>query len=629
MCGICGILHFDAQRTVDATVLTAMSEKMIHRGPDDFGLYVAGSLGLAHRRLSILDLTAAGHQPMSSTDGRFWIVFNGEIYNFVELKRYLVAKGYSFRSRTDTEVLLNLFIEEGKESLHKLNGMFAFAVWDSKDKKLFVARDRLGVKPLYWYRDEHTLLFASEMKALFQFPSLKAMLNTDGLQDYLSFQFCLGEKTMFKSVHKVPPGWWMEIAQNGDTKSECYWDLEFKVDPDHSEGYFLQALGDLLQDSIALRLRSDVPLGSHLSGGLDSSVVASLAASNLQQPIHTFSGGFKEDAIFDETKYARIVAEQKNTIHHEVFPTAQDFIDFLPSIIYHMDEPAAGPGIFPQLMVSQIAREHVKVVLGGQGGDELFAGYARYLIAYLEECIRGGIEATQEDPGYIVNFQTILPNLPQLQGYQALMRHFWKDGLFEPQEARYFRLIDRGDSLRAFFHTDLIGQNHYSSYEEYRQIFTTNAPASYINRMTRFDIKTLLPALLQVEDRTSMMVSIESRVPLLDYRIVELSACVPPRFKYAGGQSKHILREASKPFVPHEILQRKDKMGFPVPLDIWYRKDPVRAFVRETLLSSASMKRGWFDAQAVRETLDQELPFGRTIWGLLCIELWARAFLDA
>ena len=628
MCGICGILHFDPDQPVDLHILTSMSETMLHRGPDDFGTHIEDSIGLAHRRLSIIDLTSTGHQPMSSLDGRYWIIYNGEIYNYIELKRYLIAKGYSFQSKSDTEVLLNLFIEEGKECLQKLNGMFAFVIWDSVKKKMFIARDRLGIKPLYWYRSNGTFLFASEIKAFFQYPNLKAEVNLDGLQDYLSFQFCLGEKTMFKDIHSLSPGSWMEISQDGTAQTGCYWELNFQVDTTHSEDYFKQALSDLLDDSIKLRLRSDVPLGSHLSGGLDSSVVTSLAASHLDQSIHTFSGGFHEGNLFDETKYARIVAEHNHTIHHEIFPGAQEFVDLLPSLIYHMDEPAAGPGIFPQLMVAKMAKENVTVVLGGQGGDELFAGYVRYLIAYLEECIRGGVEGTQEDPNYIVNFQTILPNLPQLQGYQALMRHFWKDGLFGPQDERYFRLIDRGNSIRNFFNMDFLEKNSYSSFEEYRRIFTTDAPASYINKMTRFDIKTLLPALLHVEDRTSMMVSLESRVPLLDHRIVELSASIPPRFKYAGGQSKHILREAASTIVPKQILERQDKMGFPVPLDIWYHKDPVRGFVRETLLSSAATKRGWFDRSAVQNALNQELPFGRTIWGLLCLELWAKTFLD-
>jgi len=628
MCGICGILHFDLNQAVNENTLISMSETLIHRGPDDFGTYVGGSVGLAHRRLSILDLTSAAHQPMSSKDGRYWIIYNGEIYNYIELRRYLIAKGYSFLSRSDTEVLLNLFIEEGKDCLNKLNGMFAFVIWDSVERKLFMARDRLGIKPLYWYRDETTFLFASEIKAFFGYPGLKAEVNLAGLQDYLSFQFCLGEKTMFKNIYSLLPGWWMEISQDKEVQTKCYWELNFQVDTIHSEEYFKQTLSDLMQDSIKLRLRSDVPVGSHLSGGLDSSVVASLAASNLEQPIHTFSGGFREGNQFDETSYARIVAEYNHTIHHEIFPTAQDFVDLLPSIVYYMDEPAAGPGIFPQLMVAKMAKEYVKVVLGGQGGDELFAGYVRYLIAYLEECIRGGIEGTQEDPSYIVNFQTILPNLPQLKGYEALMRHFWKEGLFDSQEERYFRLIDRGDTIRSFFNMDFLLQSSYSPFEEYRRIFTTDEPASYINKMTRFDIKTILPALLHVEDRTSMMVSIESRLPLLDYRIVELSASIPPRFKYAGGQSKHILREAASTIVPKQILERQDKMGFPVPLDIWYSKDPVRAFVRETLLSTRAMQRGWYDGSAVQSALDHEVPFGRTIWGLLCMELWARSFLD-
>ena len=629
MCGICGILHFDPSQQVDQNVLQAMSESLRHRGPDDNGSYINKAVGLAHRRLSIIDLSSAGHQPMRSTDERYWIIFNGEIYNYIELKRYLTAKGFSFHTKTDTEVLLNLFIEEGPACLDKLNGMFAFAIWDEEEKSFFLARDRLGIKPLYWYKDENTFCFASEIKALLQVPAVKASLNMEGFQDYLTFQFCLGERTLFNNIYKVSPGTWISIDQKGDIQSDCYWDVKFQIDSDHSKEYFKQELTSLLQDSINLRLRSDVPVGAHLSGGLDSSIVTSLATSNLQQPIHTFSGGFKESGFcFDETRYARLVAEHNHSIHHEVYPTAQEFIDLLPDLIYHMDEPAAGPGLFPQLIVAKAAKQHVKVVLGGQGGDELFAGYTRYLIAYLEECIRGGIEGTQESPQYIVNFQTILPNLPQLQGYQPLMRHFWKEGLFGTQAERYFRLINRGAELRSFMNADLFQPNSYDPFDAYLALFTSDEPDSYINRMTRFDIKTLLPALLHVEDRTSMMVSLESRVPLLDHRIVELSAKMPPRFKFEGGQAKHILREAGKSLVPQEILNRQDKMGFPVPLNIWYQNDPVRAFVRDTLLSSAAKKRGWYNVNAMEHLISSEQAFGRTIWGILCLELWAQRFLD-
>lgn len=629
MCGICGIFETGQNKAVDREVLLAMAESLKHRGPDDEGNFVDGCLGLAHRRLSILDLSMAGHQPMKSHDGRYWIIFNGEIYNYIELKRYLMAKGYTFQSRSDTEVLLNLFIEEGKDCLQKLNGMFAFAIWDTQERKIFMARDRLGIKPLYWYHDEKIFLFASEIKALFQSPDVKAELNEEGLQDYLTFQFCLGEKTLFKNIYKVAPGSWLEVDQQGGIKSGRYWNVNYQVDVDHSEAYFVQELKALLQDSINLRLRSDVPVGAHLSGGMDSSIVTSLAASNLENPIHTFSGGFKEArGKFDETRYARLVAEHNHTIHHEIFPTAREFVDTLPALIYHMDEPAAGPGIFPQLMVARLAKENVKVVLGGQGGDELFAGYTRYLIAYLEECIRGGIEGTQEDPQYIVNFQTILPNLPQLQGYQPLMRHFWQEGLFGSMAERYFRLIDRGAAIRSFLQDDFPGTSTYSAFNAYMAIFSDDGPASYINRMTRFDVLTLLPALLHVEDRTSMMISLESRVPLLDHRIVELSASMPPSYKFAGGQTKHILREAGQGLVPPDVLNRRDKMGFPVPLDVWSHAEPLHSFMRDTLLSPRALQRGWFQRQQIVHALESEQPFGRTIWGLLCLELWAEAFLD-
>lgn len=629
MCGICGIFHTKQNEKIDGEILLAMAESLKHRGPDDGGCFVDGCLGLTHRRLSILDLSTAGHQPMQSYDGRYWIIFNGEIYNYIELKRYLMAKGYAFRSRSDTEVLLNLFIEEDKNCLKKLNGMFAFAIWDTQERKILLARDRLGIKPLYWYRDGKTFLFASEIKALFQSPDVKAELDQEGLQDYLTFQFCLGGKTLFKNIYEVAPGSWLEVDQQGEIESGRYWSVNYQIDLDHSESYFVQELKGLLQDSIDLQLRSDVPVGAHLSGGMDSSIITSLAASNLENPLHTFNGGFKEaKGKFDESNYARIVAKYNHTIHHEIFPTAQEFVNVLPSLIYHMDEPAAGPGIFPQWMVARLAKENVKVVLGGQGGDELFAGYARYLIAYLEECIRGGIEGTQEDPQYIVNFQTILPNLPQLQGYQPLMRHFWQDGLFGSMAERYFRLIDRGAAIRSFLQDDFLASSAYSTFDAYMAVFSTNEPASYINRMTRFDMLTLLPALLHVEDRTSMMVSLESRVPLLDHRIVELSASMPPSYKFAGGQTKHILRQAGRGLVPSEILDRRDKMGFPVPLDVWSHAEPLHSFLRDTLLSPRALQRGWFQRRQVVHALQSEQPFGRTIWGLLCLELWAETFLD-
>lgn len=629
MCGICGIFHFDNNKLVGQEELLAMSACIAHRGPDDSGHLIDRNLGLAHRRLSIIDLSPAAHQPMSSADDRFWIIYNGEIYNYIEIRKWLQSRGYSFKTQSDTEVILQCFIHEGSECVKRLNGMFAFVIWDTKERKLFAARDHFGIKPFYYSIEQDSFLFASEIKALFPSGLIKPNLNPDGLADYLTFQFCLGEKTLFANVKKLLPGHVITIEQSGNVEIQKYWDVDFTVDTDHTTQYFEQQLISLFRDSVRLQLRADVPVGAHLSGGLDSSTVTSLAAAMLDSSFHTFMGGFKDGKQFDETYYASRVAKKANTIHHEIFPTASDFVESLPKLIYAMDEPAAGPGIFPQYFVSKLAKEHVKVVLGGQGGDEVFGGYIRYLVAYLEECIRGGIEETQEEQKYVVSFDTILPNLPQLNGYQPLLRKFWSDGVFGSQDARYFRLIDRGEQIRKIISTDLFNLNHEHVFAEYQNLFNQGNLGSYINKMTRFDIMTLLPALLHVEDRTSMMVSLESRVPLLDHRIVELAASMPPKIKFKGGRAKHIFREVVKDLLPEEIIERQDKMGFPVPLSIWYEKDPVRTFIRDILLGESAKKRGWYSTNAVEQIISRERTFGRSIWGLLCLELWAQTFFDS
>ena len=371
-------------------------------------------------------------------------------------------------------------------------------------------------------------------------------------------------------------------------------------------------------------------VGSYLSGGMDSSTIASLARALSDDPIHTFSGGFHEGASFDETPYARLVSEHLQTLHHEIFPTATDLPDLLPGLIYHRDEPAAGPGLLPQYAVSIMASHHVKVVLGGQGGDEVFGGYTRYLVAYLEECLRGGIEGTQADDDYVVTFASILPNLQQLRGYQPLMQHFFSEGLFDAPTLRYFRLIDRSSAISHLVNSDLLHHvsRTYSPFETYRTLFESPDVTSYINKMTRFDMLTMLPALLQVEDRTSMAVSLESRVPLLDHRIAELVASMPPKIKYKGGRSKHVFREVVRDVLPPVINERQDKMGFPVPLTKWYKERSVRAFLYDTLTSRTAVNRGLFHRQEVVSLLDSEHAYGRSVWGLLSLELWAQTFLD-
>jgi asparagine synthase (glutamine-hydrolysing) len=627
MCGIAGFILPD-QMTVDEHELVRMGLLMQHRGPDDSGMFIDGNVGLIHRRLSIIDLST-GHQPMANEDGRLQIIFNGEIYNYLELRQLLLGRGHSFSTSSDTEVIIHLYEDEGPACLDRLNGMFAFAIWDRRERTLFAARDRFGIKPFYYANQPGRFAFASEIKALFASAHQRPEMDHDGLADYLTFQFTLGDKTLFKGVRKLLPGHYLLLNSQGSLIIRKYWDLDFNVDVRHDEDYLENRLSRLLEDAIRLQLRADVPIGAHLSGGLDSSTVTCLASSLLGSPLHSFSGGFREGPLYDETGYARLAAESAGTIPHETFPTAQDFVDYLPRLIWHMDEPAAGPGLFPQYCVSKLARKHVKVVLGGQGGDEIFGGYVRYLIAYLEECLRGGVEGSQEERNYVVTFESILPNLTQLQGYQATLRYFWSDGLFDAKDRRYFRLIDRSADLRSCIMPELLrGCDGYDPQDAYSDIFNQGDLKSYINKMTRFDLKTLLPALLQVEDRTSMAVSLESRVPLLDHRIAELVAAMPPMIKYRGGRSKHIFRRITRHIVPAAILERKDKMGFPVPLNKWYKDGVVREFIEDILLGPRAEQRGMFQSGSLGSLCDSERPYGRGLWAVLCLELWMRTFLD-
>jgi asparagine synthase (glutamine-hydrolysing) len=629
VCGICGIYFIDQDRKVDESVLAQMARTMSHRGPDDEGFYLDGNLGLAHQRLSIIDTSPLGRQPMENEDETLWIVCNGEVYNYLELRQQLLARGHTFRSHSDTEVILHLYEDEGSECVKRLNGMFAFAIWNSRDRTIFAARDHFGIKPFYYAKNKDCFLFASEIKALLQTKLIQAQINRAGLADYLTFQFCLDEKTLFKGIHKLPPGHTLLIKHDGTTHLNKYWDIEFTIDTDHTENYFEHQLLRLLEDAVRIQLRADVPVGAHLSGGLDSSTVTCMASSLLGSPIKTFSGGFKEGPQYDETPYARIVSQSIGSEHYEIYPTAEDFVKVIGRLIYHMDEPAAGPGLFPQYFVSKLAGEHVKVVLGGQGGDETFGGYSRYLIAYLEQCLKGGIEGTQENPKYIVTFESILPNLRQLEGYEPLLSYYWEKGLFEPEDRRYFRLVDRSNSLMRLIDQDFLpDRQEYDLYENYRNVFYSADCRSLINKMTWFDMKTLLPALLHVEDRTSMAASLESRVPLLDRRIVELVASMPPMVKYKGGRSKHVFRQVVRNIVPSKVYERTDKMGFPVPLHMWLQREPVHDFVKEVLLGGKATSRGWIRTDQLENLLKTERDYGRGIWGLLCLELWMQTFLD-
>lgn len=626
MCGISGALSLSNDRVPSLRErLQLMNALLKHRGPDGEGLWVQASerVGLAHRRLSIIDLDT-GAQPMQDSGGN-WVSFNGEIYNYLELRAELGAD--RFLTKSDTEVILHAYRKWGTDCVKHFRGMFAFSLWDETNHLLFCARDRFGIKPFYYTICGNTFYFASEIKALLPFVhQIETDLN--GFKDYLTFQFCLQGKTLFKGIQELLPAHRL-LVRNGAVQVERYWEVYFTPDFDHTARYFEEQLRELLEESIALHLRSDVPVGAYISGGLDSSTVASIAARQ-QGPAAMlgFTGKFAAyGGEYDESRYACALAEWCGFELEQVDISVDDFVENIRRVIYHLDYPVAGPGSFPQYMVSQLAARHRKVVLGGQGGDEIFGGYTRYLIAYFEQCIKGAIEGTMESGKFIVTYESIIPNLVALRNYKPLLQEFWREGLFEEMDRRYFRLVNRAPMLADEVNWRAL--DGYSARQAFSDIFNGRnvAKASYFDLMTHFDFKTLLPALLQVEDRMSMAHGLESRVPLLDHQLVELAATIPSNIKFENGTMKHIFRRAAAPFLPKVISDRQDKMGFPTPLTEWIKGD-LRDFVHDVLSSAAARGRELINNGKVLEGLDREPKYGRKIWGLLCLELWQQEFHD-
>ena len=429
MCGISGILPTEPiSQEILHKWLGAMNELQAHRGPDDKGIWVhqRGHVGFGHRRLTIIDLTTAAAQPMESEAGLV-ITYNGEIYNYIELRAEIGEE--NFRTTSDTEVILRAYEKWGEDCVHHLRGMFAFAIWDEKNGKLFCARDRFGIKPFYYMKSSDGFFFASEVKGLIPFIQ-EIATDLNGLKDYLAFQFTLGEKTLFKGVQQLLPGHTLTI-KNSHIQLRKYWEVQYNFDWHHTKHYFQEKVRSLLMDSVRVHLRSDVPVGSYLSGGIDSGIVASLARKIQHDgEFHAFHGKFLSGPEYDESHYARIVADYCDMALHEQEITSADFVSHIKKVIYHLDYPVAGPGSFPQYIVSKMASDHLKVVLGGQGGDEIFGGYARYLISYFEQCIKGAIEGTMYSGNFVVTYESIIPNLATLRDYKPLLQEFWREGLF-------------------------------------------------------------------------------------------------------------------------------------------------------------------------------------------------------
>ncbi len=624
MCGIGGILHLSGSPLQQLEQhLHVLNQLQWHRGPDGEGIWrhPHRHVGFAHRRLSIIDL-ATGAQPMQDQAGN-WITYNGEIYNYVELREELGKE--NFRTTSDTEVILQAYQKWGTECVTHLRGMFAFALWDEAHQTLFCARDRFGIKPFYYTLVGNVLYFASEIKALLPFVD-RIETNLEGFKDYLAFQFCLAGKTLFSGVDELLPGHSLTIT-SGSLHLSRYWEVYYDLDFDHTAKYFEEKLQALLEESVRLHLRSDVPLGAYLSGGLDSSSVASLAGRQVNGDFVAFTGKFSLGPDYDESHYARALAEWRGFPLYEIDITAVDFINNIRKVIYHLDQPIAGPGSFPQYMVSHLASKHRKVVLGGQGGDEIFGGYTRYLIAYFEQCIKAAIEGTMHSGNFVVTYESIIPNLKALRNYKPLLQEFWREGLFESMDRRYFRLVNRAPLLEDEINWELL--NAYSPFETFCSIFNGDnvRKESYFDLMTHFDFKTLLPALLHVEDRVSMAHGIESRVPLLDHPLVEFAATMPSNIKFKDGTMKQVLKDAMRPLLPPLITEREDKMGFPTPLVEWL-KGEAREFVFDIFSSTAAQNRALTNNRKVLDGLVKEPKFGRKVWGLLCLELWQQEFHD-
>jgi asparagine synthase (glutamine-hydrolysing) len=625
MCGIAGAVSLGRTPVprLDAA-LGAMSALIAHRGPDGYGTWQAPRdvCGLAHRRLAIIDLSPSGHQPMHAPNGSV-VTYNGEIYNYRELMDEL-SGSWSFRSKSDTETILAAYAKWGTDCLSRLRGMFAFALWDGE--RLFAARDRFGIKPFYYAMVDGVFYFASEIKALL--PVLPEIAtDPDALAEYITFQYTVGDRSLFKHVHVLLPGHAM-VVENGTVKVERYWDVHYDVDWDHTPKWFEEKMRAILSESVNVHLRSDVPVGAYVSGGIDSSLISIMAAREESSGRVGFHGKFTEFPGYDESPFAEAAARDAALELHQIDITASDFRDSIEKVIYHLDHPVAGPGSFPQYMVSELAARHVKVVLGGQGGDEIFGGYARYLIAYFEQSIKAAVDGTYKNGNFVVTPESIIPHLTVLQEYKPLIRQLFSKGLFGPLDERYFRLIDRAADMQNEVDWSVIDRG--AVFERFQAIFNSERNVrkeAYFDSMTHFDFKCLLPALLQVEDRMSMAHGLESRVPLLDHAVVEFAATMPADLKFKDGQMKHFIKSTFEADLPQKLLQRRDKMGFPVPLNEWFSGE-LRDFVLDIFHAQKTRTRPYFNTDAILANFDKTDRFSRKVWGLLSLELWHQLFHD-
>jgi asparagine synthase (glutamine-hydrolysing) len=619
MCGIAGIFSLNG-RTVLPDELGAMCDALAHRGPDDEGFYLGRdkSVGLGMRRLSIIDLKT-GRQPVHNEDGTVWVVFNGEIYNFLELRRELKERGHSFYTTTDTETIVHLYEEYGPRCVEKMRGMFAFAVWDDRRKTLLLARDRLGIKPLYYAAVDGRLLFASELKALLQVPEVERSLNWRAVSHLFSFLTTPPTESIIEGVRKLEPGHILIASPGREPRIERYWDLKFQPDSGRSEEYFVERLRELVEESVKLHLVSDVPLGAFLSGGIDSSTIVATMARLIPGKVKTFSIGFT-DQDFNELAYARLVAKEFGTEHHELV-LEPDALGIIEDLAWYLDEPFGDHSAIPTYMVSKLAAEHVKVVLSGDGGDELFAGYDNYLIEGRERRFSIAPPRIRRLLGMV---SRLMPE--GMRGRNLLRRFSLPEGDRYLDGVTLFRLEDKQKLFRKEAFERLL------HYEPFRLEAEELEPAEshWLTRLQSLDVKRYLPLdILTKVDRMSMAHSLEARVPLLDHKLVEFAATIPPELLLQAGTTKYIFKRAMRGILPDAIIDRP-KRGFSVPLGRWFRGQ-LGNLVREILLSETCRRRGIMNTAYIEQMLTQRHRRGDLdvhLWTLISFELWCRTFLD-
>jgi asparagine synthase (glutamine-hydrolysing) len=621
VCGIAGLFNFRSFAPADARVVEQMTRILSYRGPDADGLFVSGPVGFGHRRLSILDLSEKGRQPMQLADGRYVITYNGEVYNYVELREALERDGRTFRTDTDTEVVLALYARDGASCLDHLNGMFAFAIWDRDERRLFVARDRIGIKPLYYVETRDGIAFASEAKSLFLVPGVPCEVAEPVLGTYMAFGYVPGEETLFRGIRKLLPGHYL-TADAGGIGSKQYWDVDYAPHPTRTPQETADELRALLLDAMRIHLRSDVPVGVFLSGGLDSSATVALLTEGGVRNIKTFSVAYREGKGFDESPYARLVADRFQTTHKVLYLDAAKFQGFIPDYVWHMDEPVTEAAAISLYFIAKLLREDVVVALSGEGADELFAGYEIY--RYMR-----WLEGYRKLPQWLR--QAALDHVARAVPHPKARKYARLAGL--PLDRRYIgvSLHDVEDARALFTDEARASLDTWAPHQILAAYYDRTEGRDPLTRMLYTDLKTwLVDDLLIKADKMTMANSVELRVPFLDYRVVEYAATIPSDMKIHRGKVKWVLKEAMKHRLPRQILERT-KVGFPTPLALMFSQD-LSGYLRDLLLSSRSRSRGYFKSDRVARLIDEHAA-GRAdhhelLWKLVVLEEWHRRFTD-